>query len=115
MFYMRNRWNITVLAVGMLSLISCVQDAPEVEHTLGHAGALCGEEELPTMDAYAAVRNGDDAGVAGLVSRGKVAFLKPGTVVRASSERDGLTYVRVMSGASLGKYCYIPTRVLAIP
>jgi hypothetical protein len=114
---MRNLWNFAVVFLEALTLVSCASESSRVvEHTLGHAGALCGEDQLPTMQAYDAVRKGDKKGAMGLMSRGEVNFLKPGTIVRGSSRRDdGWTFVSVASGASLGKYCWIPTNVLTMP
>src|SRR5256885_3224420 len=114
---MQNRWNLAVVFVEALTLASCASESsPVIEHTLGHPGALCGEDQLPTMQAYHAVREGYTEGAAVLMSRGKVDFLKSGTIVRGYPHRDdGWTIVSVASGASPGKYCWIPTNVLTMP
>jgi hypothetical protein len=113
----QNCWSLAIVFLEALTLVSCASESsPVVEHTLGHAGALCGEDQLHTMQAYDAVRKGDKKSAAGLMSRGKVNFLKPGTIVRGSPHRDdGWTFVRIASGASQSKYCWIPSNALTMP
>lgn len=81
-------------------------------YTLGSGGALCGKKELETALAYKAVHDGDKAGALGLVARGDVDYLEPGTTVDALSEYGELVAVTVMSGTSLGKTCWMPTKML---
>jgi hypothetical protein len=111
---MQNCWSLAVVLLAALTLVSCTSESsPIVEHTVGQAGALCGEDQLSTRQAYDALRRGDKKGAAGLMSRNQVDFLRPGTIVRGSTRRDdGWTFVRVGSGATQGKYCWIPTNVM---
>jgi len=84
-------------------------------YTLGSGGALCGKKELETALAYKAVHDGDKAGALGLVARGDVDYLEPSTTVHAFSESGELVAVTVTSGTSLGKTCWMPTKMLGMP
>lgn len=86
--------------------------ATPATYTLGSGGALCGKEKLETALAYRAVQNGDKAGALGLVARGEVDYLEPGTTVHAFSVDGEFSGVSVTSGTNLGKQCWVPTKML---
>jgi len=80
-----NRLALLFVALVVMLACSCGMAPSKVETenapprgkvVLGTGGALCGEKELATR-AYHAVRNGDKAGIVGLVSRGEITFSNP--------------------------------------
>jgi hypothetical protein len=81
-------------------------------YTLTSGGALCGKDRLSTAYAYKALENNDKAGALGLVSRGEVELLESGTTVHAFYQDGELSDVTVTSGSSLGKDCWMPTKML---
>jgi hypothetical protein len=81
-------------------------------YTLGSGGALCGKKELETALAYKAIHDGDKVGALSLVARGEVDYLVAGTTVHAFTESGELVAVTVESGTSLGKTCWMPTKML---
>jgi hypothetical protein len=86
---MQNCWSLAVFFLEALTLVSCTSESsPIVEHTVGQAGALCGEDQLSTRQAYNALRRGDKKGAAGLMSRNQVDFLRSGIIVGGSTRRD---------------------------
>lgn len=98
--------------------VSCVPAPGEASirgtYSLGSGGALCGKDQLQTLLVYQAVEKGDKAGAIGSVASGEVDYLEPGTTVHAYAEDRGLAAVSVTAGTSLGKQCWMPTKMLGV-
>jgi len=113
----RVRLVVVAACICFAMLISCdsgggVGSAALGTYTLTSGGALCGKDRLNTVLAYRALENHDMAGAQGLVSRGEVELLDSGTTVHAFYQDGELSDVTVTSGASLGKDCWMPTKML---
>lgn len=73
----------------------------------------CGVEMDDAVEVGMAVKRGDTAAIAGLISRGKAYQVEAGTEVSQGIEIDfGISAVVVDSGYHVGRRCYIPTRAI---
>ena len=73
----------------------------------------CAPKKLDEILFIRAGQARDEDGMSGLVGRGKVDILQPGSSAHIiSTDEDGFSDISVRSGYSIGVDCWIPTQVL---
>ena len=73
---------------------------------------VCAAERVDATRIYQAIQREDRAAVLGMLARRKAMRLEKGVTVRTIGSVDGLTMIRVESGANIGERCWIPDRIV---